>query len=243
MNDVADVIHSDTEVPGRLNLAGDRGTLLGIVVREDDLTPGSIPGAQVQPDDNRAVRRDGLQRGADGSADRNGERPGNGAVLGQRGRSERLRDGRRAGGRCRRAGIAVVTPSREQNQAKRDEFTADTTVHAGSLGLPFTIRHPSCANSLGTRRTNTDVTFWTGRCDIKLRTSVWTKGLRVMRSAAIAASLVLLLSSAPVFAQAAAQPRPTPPAAAAPAAPLPPPTTAPFPQGAKVGLVNLQQIA
>jgi len=64
-----------------------------------------------------------------------------------------------------------------------------------------------------------------------------------MRSAAIAASLVLLLSSAPVFAQAAAQPRPTPPAAAAPAAPLPPPTTAPFPQGAKVGLVNLQQIA
>jgi Skp family chaperone for outer membrane proteins len=59
---------------------------------------------------------------------------------------------------------------------------------------------------------------------------------------ALAASLVLLLSAAPVFAQAAAQPRPAQPAPA-PAPVLPPPTTAPFPPGAKVGLVNLQQIA
>jgi Skp family chaperone for outer membrane proteins len=64
-----------------------------------------------------------------------------------------------------------------------------------------------------------------------------------MRSVAIAASLVLLLSAAPVFAQAAAQPRRAQPAAPAPAQVMPPPTSAPLPQGAKVGLVNLQQIA
>jgi Skp family chaperone for outer membrane proteins len=76
-----------------------------------------------------------------------------------------------------------------------------------------------------------------------------------MNGFAIAAPLVLLLS-APVFAQ-APQPKPAPPAgqatpkpaqpapaqppAAQAAPPLAPP--APFPQGAKVGLVNLQQIA
>ena len=73
-----------------------------------------------------------------------------------------------------------------------------------------------------------------------------------MRGFAIAAPLLLLLSAAPTFAQAAAQPRPAPgrpgrtqtgAAARGPSrgAPLAPP--APFPQGAKIGLVNLQQIA
>src|SRR5580704_7769741 len=68
----------------------------------------------------------------------------------------------------------------------------------------------------------------------------------------LAAPLVLLLSAAPVFAQARGQaPTPAPaqppaaPAAAAqapaPAAALPPP--APFPVGAKIGFVNLQAIA
>ena len=61
-----------------------------------------------------------------------------------------------------------------------------------------------------------------------------------MRSVVIA-SFALVLSAAPGFAQApAAQPKPTP-AQAAPA-PVPPPPAA-FPQGAKIGLVNLQQIA
>ncbi len=81
-----------------------------------------------------------------------------------------------------------------------------------------------------------------------------------MKGFAVAASLAVLLSAAPVFAQAAgqarpAQPqgsgqaRPTAPAAPAPAAqqppaPTPPPQPpAPFPQGAKVAFVNLQQIA
>src|SRR6266404_5457892 len=79
-----------------------------------------------------------------------------------------------------------------------------------------------------------------------------------MRSVVIAASLVLVLSAAPGFAQAAAQgrgaqpatpapgrgalPAPAPPQPQAQIAPAPPPT-APFPQGAKIGLVNLQQIA
>jgi outer membrane protein len=65
-----------------------------------------------------------------------------------------------------------------------------------------------------------------------------------MRSVAIAATTALMLSAAPVFAQAGAQrgapspaqPRPVPPTPA-----LAPP--APFPMGAKIGLVNLQQIA
>lgn len=71
-----------------------------------------------------------------------------------------------------------------------------------------------------------------------------------MRSVAIAALAlwVMLLSAAPAFAQAPAaqQPRPAQPAAAAPpqqppAQPAPPP--APFPQGARLALVNLQEIA
>lgn len=72
-----------------------------------------------------------------------------------------------------------------------------------------------------------------------------------MRGLALVASLALALSAAPVFAQTPAQPapprpagqtpRPQPPAQAAPA-PAPKPA-APFPQGAKVGYVNLQQIA
>jgi Skp family chaperone for outer membrane proteins len=69
-----------------------------------------------------------------------------------------------------------------------------------------------------------------------------------MKGAAIAASLAVVLSAAPVFAQAAGQaprpaaPAPAPPAAAQPApAPAPPPP--PFPAGAKIGFVNLQQVA
>jgi Skp family chaperone for outer membrane proteins len=52
--------------------------------------------------------------------------------------------------------------------------------------------------------------------------------------------LALLLSAAPVFAQAAAQPPAAQPQAQP--APVPQPPAA-FPQGAKIGLVNLQQIA
>ena len=69
-----------------------------------------------------------------------------------------------------------------------------------------------------------------------------------MKVAAVAASLAVVLSAVPVFAQAAGQaPRPAPatpapatPAAAQPATPPPPP---PFPAGAKIGFVNLQQVA
>ena len=73
-----------------------------------------------------------------------------------------------------------------------------------------------------------------------------------MRGFAVAASLALALSAAPAFAQ---QPRPAQPAPARPAAPPPaqPPAQtlptpaqrppAPFPQGAKVAYVYLQQIA
>ncbi|MGE3511212.1 MAG: OmpH family outer membrane protein [Vicinamibacterales bacterium] len=78
-----------------------------------------------------------------------------------------------------------------------------------------------------------------------------------MRGLAIAASLALVLSAAPGFAQApAGQAKPAPPAAppagqskpAAPAAPAAAPPAparppAPFPQGAKVAFVNLQVIA
>ena len=75
-----------------------------------------------------------------------------------------------------------------------------------------------------------------------------------MRSLVIAASLCAVLSAAPVFAQAAGRggqapagqgtgrgqaPAQQPPAAGV-AQPLPP--TAPFPAGAKIGLVNLQQL-
>ena len=63
-----------------------------------------------------------------------------------------------------------------------------------------------------------------------------------MRGFVIAASLVVVLSAGPSYAQAPAPQ--TPPATPAPSAPAPaaqPP--APFPTGAKVGLVNLQAIA
>ena len=66
-----------------------------------------------------------------------------------------------------------------------------------------------------------------------------------MRGFAIAATLVVLLSAAPGFAQAAGQTAParpaTPPAQTAPAPTMLPP--APFPAGAKIGLVNLQLVA
>jgi outer membrane protein len=69
-----------------------------------------------------------------------------------------------------------------------------------------------------------------------------------MRGFPIAASLALVLSAAPVFAQAAGQappaqapPAQTPPKQAAPAPVMQPP--APFPAGAKIGVVNLQLIA
>ena len=67
-----------------------------------------------------------------------------------------------------------------------------------------------------------------------------------MKGSAFAASLALVLSAAPLYAQAAGQarpaaPSPAPPAAAQPApAPVPPP---PFPAGAKIAFVNLQQVA
>ena len=71
-----------------------------------------------------------------------------------------------------------------------------------------------------------------------------------MRRFALTASLALVLSAAPVFAQAPAQPKPAqpagqPPAAPRPAqtAPAPAPPPAPFPPGAKIAFVNLQQIA
>ena len=67
-----------------------------------------------------------------------------------------------------------------------------------------------------------------------------------MKGSAVAATLAVVLSAAPAFAQAAGQarpaaPAPAPPAAAQPApAPAPPP---PFPAGAKIAFVNLQQVA
>jgi outer membrane protein len=68
-----------------------------------------------------------------------------------------------------------------------------------------------------------------------------------MRGFLIAASLALVLSAAPAFAQAAGQappqapPAQTPPKQAAPPPVMQPP--APFPAGAKIGIVNLQLIA
>jgi Skp family chaperone for outer membrane proteins len=65
-----------------------------------------------------------------------------------------------------------------------------------------------------------------------------------MRSVVVvlgAFSLVLMLSAGPGYAQAPAQ---TPPPAAPPAQPAPAPQPpAAFPQGAKIAIVNLQQIA
>jgi outer membrane protein len=69
-----------------------------------------------------------------------------------------------------------------------------------------------------------------------------------MRGFQVAASLALVLSAAPVFAQDAGQAKPaqappaqTPPKQVAPPAVMQPP--APFPAGAKIGVVNLQLIA
>jgi outer membrane protein len=62
-----------------------------------------------------------------------------------------------------------------------------------------------------------------------------------MRGFVIAASLVLMLSVAPAFAQTPAPARPAPPPART--APAPVPESLPFPQGAKIAFVNLQQIA
>jgi len=77
-----------------------------------------------------------------------------------------------------------------------------------------------------------------------------------MKGFVIAASLAVMLSAAPGFAQAAGQarpaapaagqPRPAAPAPAAPAAPAQAPAPrppVPFPQGAKFAFVNLQMIA
>src|SRR4051812_23530420 len=67
-----------------------------------------------------------------------------------------------------------------------------------------------------------------------------------MKGFAVAATLAVALSAAPVFAQAAGQARPPAPApapAAAQPAPAPLPPPAPFPVGAKIAFVNLQQVA
>ena len=72
-----------------------------------------------------------------------------------------------------------------------------------------------------------------------------------MRGLVVTASVALALSAAPVFAQAAAGPAPARPAAPRPATPAPAPQAAPaapavqvpFPAGAKIAYVNLQQIA
>jgi len=72
-----------------------------------------------------------------------------------------------------------------------------------------------------------------------------------MRGVVISATLALALSAAPVFAQAAggqapARPATQPaarPAVPAPAQATPPPAPVPFPAGAKIAYVNLQQIA
>ncbi|OFW29922.1 MAG: hypothetical protein A3H97_03810 [Acidobacteria bacterium RIFCSPLOWO2_02_FULL_65_29] len=70
-----------------------------------------------------------------------------------------------------------------------------------------------------------------------------------MRGFALAASFALLVSGAPTLAQTPAQPATAKPAAPAPAAPAaaqpvpPAKPPAPFPQGAKLGYVYLQQIA
>jgi Skp family chaperone for outer membrane proteins len=67
-----------------------------------------------------------------------------------------------------------------------------------------------------------------------------------MKGSAVAATLAVVLSAAPVFAQAAGQARPPAAPAPAPAAAQPapaPPPPAPFPTGAKIAFVNLQQVA
>jgi Skp family chaperone for outer membrane proteins len=70
-----------------------------------------------------------------------------------------------------------------------------------------------------------------------------------MKGVVVPAALVLVIGASPAFAQARGQapapapaPAPQPPAATQPAPPVPQPP-APFPVGAKIGFVNLQQIA
>jgi len=69
-----------------------------------------------------------------------------------------------------------------------------------------------------------------------------------MKVVFISASLAVALSAAPLLAQTPARPTQPAPTQARPAAPAPPPTApatppAPFPAGAKVAYVNLQQVA
>src|SRR5207253_6503071 len=62
------------------------------------------------------------------------------AVLVERS-GERIGHRRRCGrGGRRRRGVVVAASGREENEQKRDKFTADTSVHGGLLELPFTIR-------------------------------------------------------------------------------------------------------
>jgi outer membrane protein len=64
-----------------------------------------------------------------------------------------------------------------------------------------------------------------------------------MKGFVIAASLALVLSAAPTFAQTPPAQRPTPTPAPAQAAPAPAPQPpAPFPQGAKIAFVNFQRV-
>lgn len=74
-----------------------------------------------------------------------------------------------------------------------------------------------------------------------------------MKGFVLAASLVLMVSAAPTYAQTPAQPAPKPvPPAGQPAPPTPPPpqiapapqgAPAPFPAGAKIAYINIQRIA
>jgi len=70
------------------------------------------------------------------------------------------------------------------------------------------------------------------------------KSAALARSALVVLLLACVLSAGPAFAQAAAPQRPATPAPAPQTQPAPAPQPpAAFPQGAKVGVVNLQQIA
>ena len=73
-----------------------------------------------------------------------------------------------------------------------------------------------------------------------MKTVVMVRPARLALSVLSVLVLAFVLSAAPAFAQAAAQPPAAQPPAQAAPAPQPP---AAFPQGAKIGLVNLQQIA
>jgi len=73
-----------------------------------------------------------------------------------------------------------------------------------------------------------------------MKTVVMVRPARLASSVLSVLVLAFVLSAAPAFAQAAAQPPAAQPPAQAAPAPQPPVA---FPQGAKIGLVNLQQIA